>query len=144
MNTKSKKTNRISITLAAMAMIASIATANAGAPMHKLATSSDQPATTYEIKVVGMPSEGHPLTVQVINKQTGQLMSGADVSMQHLVWAGAKAVPQMQLRLIALDSDGRGDFVCLREHLRPGERVVIRAHVPGELSGTWTTVALNN
>ena len=91
-----------------------------------------------------MPSAGHPLTVQVINKESGQPVTNADVSMQHWVWAGMKAVPQMQRVLVALDSDGRGNYVCMREHLRPGEQVTFRAHIPGDASGTWTTASLNN
>ena len=144
MNTNTKSTTRISAALATVALLATFAPANAGGPPHKLPINYDQPTATYEIKVVGMPSSGHPLTVRVINEETGQPVTNADVSMQHWVWAGVKAVPQMQHVLVALDSDGHGNYVCTREHLRPGEQVTFRAHVPGDASGTWATVSLDD
>lgn len=144
MNTNTNGTTRIAVALATMALLTSFTAANAGSPQHKLAVSYDQQTATYEIKVVGMASAGHLLTVQVSNKETGQLVTNADVSMQHWVWAGIKAVPQMQRVLVALDSDGHGNYICMREHLRPSEQVTFRAHIPGDVSGTWTTIALNN
>ena len=144
MNTNTNRTIRISSVFAVAALLTSLVAANAGGPAHKLPTDFGQPTPSYEIKVVGMPSAGHPLTVQVVNRDTGQLVTNAQVSMQHLVWAGNKSVPQNQLLLVPLESDGRGDYVCMREHLRPGEHVTFRAHVSGDASGTWTTVALNS
>jgi hypothetical protein len=144
MKTNTTKLTLISATIALTAMAASFAAANAGGPPHKLPADSERSAAVYDIKVVGIPSVGHPLIVQVVKKATGEAVTNADVSMQHWVWAGMKAVPQSRFVLVPLDTDGYGDYVCGREHLRPGDRVVIHAHVPGDASGTWATVALDN
>ncbi len=144
MNTGTKIAVRISTAFAFAALLASTVAVNAGGPPHRLPADYGRPVPVYEIKVVGMPSSGRPLTVEVVNKQTGELVTNAHVSMQHWAWIGMKAVPQTQLVLVALDPDGRGDYVCTREHLHPGERVTFRAHVPGEPSGTWTELALNS
>ena len=141
MNTNKKLS--VSSFLAAAALIATIGSANAGGQIHRLPTDYGTAYPAYEIRIASMPTAGHMLTIQLVDKQTGQLITNADVSMQHLAWRGMKAVPQYAPVLVALDPDGRGNFVCMREHLRSGERIVVRAHVNGEQGGTWSTLALS-
>ena len=141
MNTRSTKYAIFGAAIIAASLFTTPATA--GGPAHRLPADTGRTYPTYELRVVTMPAAGHMLTVQLVNKDTGQLVTNADVSMQHLVWLGYKAVPQSQMVLVALEPDGKGDYVCAREHVRRGERVVFRAHVTGEPSGTWTTLALN-
>jgi hypothetical protein len=144
MNTNSKKTTVFGAIVAATALLASVGPASAGGPTHRMPANYGKPHQAYEIKIVSIPTAGHMLTVQLVNKQTDKIITDADVSMQHWVWKGMKAVPQTQMALVSLETDGHGDFVCSREHVRPEENVVLRAHVSGEPSRTWTTLTLNS
>jgi hypothetical protein len=79
-----------------------------------------------------------------VNVATGQPVANAHVSMEHAVWQGIKAAPQVQRVLVALEPDGRGDYICSRGPLPPGEKIVLRAHVPGESTATWKTAQAGN
>ncbi len=142
MNTNSKKTTMFGAVIMSAALLAG--TAVAGGQIHKLPADYGKTYPTYEFKIVNAPSARTPLTVQLVNRNTGQLVTDAHVTMQHTVWLGIKAAPQVQQVQLPLTPDGRGDYVCSRGTLRPGESVVLRGHVPGEPSATWTTIALND
>ena len=82
--------------------------------------------------------------VRLVNVATGLPVANAHVTMQHTVWLGIKAAPQIQRVLLALEPDGRGDYVCSRGALSAGEKLVLRAHVPGESTATWKTAQVGN
>ena len=126
---------------AATALLAMFAAANAGAPRHIMPADYGRTHLAYEFKVVGTPSANTPFVVQLSNTATGQLITNAHVTMQHTVWLGLKATPQVQRALIAMESDGNGNYVCADKH---GGQIVLRAQLPGESTGTWFTVAANN
>ena len=126
---------------AATASLAMFAAANAGAPRHIMPADYGRTHLAYEFKVVGTPSPDAPFVVQLLNTATGQPVVDAHVTMQHTVWLGLKAMPQVQRALVAMESDGKGNYVCADKH---GGQIVLRAQVPGESSGTWFTVAANN
>lgn len=138
MNTRSKKTIALSAAIVAAALFAGPATA--GGQTHRLPADYGKTYPTYEITVVNMPFEGSPLTVQLVNKDTGQLVTNAYVTMQHRHWLGVKGVPQYQRVQLSLTPDGRGDYVCQNGPLFAGDKIVLSAHVPGEPSSIWLTV----
>ena len=143
MNTNLKNTIARSTAFVAAALLAAVTAASAGSPRHLMPADYGQTHPAYAFKIVGTPSADAPLAVQLVNAATGQLVTNAHVSMQHTVWLGIKAAPQIQHVLVALESDGRGDYVCANGHMLAGEKIVLRAHVPGESSATWLTVASN-
>ena len=128
----------------AAALLATVSAANAGGQAHVMPSDYGRTYPTYEFKIVGTPSAAAPFTVQLVNAATGQPVTNAHVTMQHTVWLGNKAAPQVQRVLVALEPDGRGDYGCLREHLRAGEQLTLRGHVPGESSASWDTVQVND
>ncbi|MDE1940162.1 MAG: hypothetical protein KGI68_14160 [Alphaproteobacteria bacterium] len=139
MNTNSKKTAIFSGVIVATALLAGPAAA-AGS-IHRLPAGYGETYPTYEIRIVNVPSgQSTPLTVQVVNKETGQLVTDAEVSMQHRHWLGIKGVPQYQRVQLELTPDGHGDYVCNNGPLLAGDKIVLRGHVPGEPSSTWLTV----
>lgn len=139
MNTNSKKTAVLVGAIVATALFAGSAVA--GGPMHKLPADYGKTYPTYEIHIVNVPSgQSTPLTVQVVNKETGQLVTDAEVTMQHRHWLGIKGVPQYQQVQLELTPDGHGDYVCNNGPLLAGDKIVLRAHVPGDPSSTWLTV----
>lgn len=141
------KTNLTKIAALGSAIVAATLIAGSaygGGQMHRMPADYGRTYPAYEFKVVSVPSAGTPLTVQLMNKDAGQLVADAHVTMQHSVWLGIKATPQVQRVQLALTPDGRGDYTCTRGGLIAGEKIVLRAHVPGEPSGTWTTIALND
>jgi len=144
MNTNLKNTVARSATFVAAALIAAATAANAGSPTHLMPADYGQAHPAYAFKIVGTPSAAAPLTIQLVNSATGLPVTNAHVSMQHTVWLGVKAAPQFQRVFVAMETDGRGDYVCASGHMLAGEKIVLRAHVPGESSATWFTVASNN
>ena len=143
MNTNLKN-NALGALVAAAALLASVGSAIAGGQIHRMPADYGKTTPTYEFKVVGVPAADAPFTVQLVNDATGQLVENAHVTMQHSVWLGMKAAPQVQRVQVALEPDGRGNYVCASGHMLDGEKIVLRAHVPGESSATWLTVATNN
>ena len=97
----------------------------------------------YDIKLVTPIAAGR-LTVQVVNKKTGELVTNAHVAMRHWVPGHKKNAPGPEQDMIPLESDGHGGYVCMREHVGHGERIVVRAHVPGDLEGTWSELTIDN
>ena len=144
MNTNLKNTIARSAAFVAAALLATVTAANAGSPRHLMPADYGQTHPAYTFKIVGTPSATAPLTVQLVNAATGQLVTDAHVSMRHTVWLGLKAAPQFQHVLVALEPDGQGDYTCAGGHMLAGEKIVLRAHVPGQSSATWLTVASNN
>jgi hypothetical protein len=144
MNTHRNSAGVRRATYVAAALLATVATANAGGRTHVMPADYGQTHPTYEFKVVSLPSAESPLTVQLVNVATGQPVANAHVTMRHTVWLGSKGSPQTQRVLVALQPDGRGDYICSRGGLLAGEKIVLRAHVPGESSATWVTVAAGN
>jgi len=128
----------------AAALLATVTAAGAGGQRHVMPADYGQTHPTYEFKIVTAPSAQAPLTVQLLNVATGQPVTDAHVTMRHTVWLGIKAAPQVQHVLVALEPDGQGDYVCPSEHMRAGEELTLRAHVPGESSATWFTIADNS
>jgi hypothetical protein len=143
MNTNLKNTVFGAVIVAA-ALLASVGSANAGGQTHRMPADYGKTYPTYELKVVGVPAADAPFTVQLVNDATGELVANAHVTMQHSIWLGMKAAPQVQRVQVALEPNGRGNYVCASGHLLGGEKIVLRAHVPGESSATWLTVASNN
>ena len=117
------------------------ASAATGQPHARPAAATADKA--YDIRLVTPITDGR-LTVQVINKQTGQPVTNAHVSMRHWVPGHAKNAPGPQHVMVPLESDGHGGYVCTREHIGKGERVEIRAHIPGDLEGTWAELTIDN
>jgi len=144
MNTNLKNTVARSAAFVAAALLAAVTAASAGAPRHLMPSDYGQTHPAYTFKIVGTPSAAVPLTVQLVNSATGQPVINAYVSMQHSVWLGVKSAPQIQRVFVALEPDGRGDYVCASGHMLSGEKIVLRAHVSGESTSTWVTVASNN
>jgi len=144
MNTNMKNTVARSAAFVVAALLATVMAANAGSPTHLMPADYGQAHAAYAFKIVGTPSAAAPLTIQLVNSATGQPVTNAHVSMQHTVWLGVKAAPQFQRVFVAMETDGRGDYVCASGHMLAGEKIVLRAHVPGESSATWFTVASNN
>ena len=144
MNTNLKNPVARSATFAAAALLATTMSASAGGQPPAMPADYGKTTPTYEIKVLGVPAADAPITVQLVNDATGQLVTNAHVTMQHAVWLGMKAAPQVQRVQVALEPDGRGNYVCAGAHLLNGEKIVLRAHVPGESSATWLTLAANN
>ncbi len=144
MNTNLKNTAARCATFVAAALLAVVTAASAGSPRHMMPSDYGQTHPAYAFKIVGTPSAAAPLTVQLVNTVTGKLVTDAHVSMLHTVWLGVKAATQIQHVLVAMEPDGRGDYVCASGHMLAGEKIVLRAHVPGESSVTWLTVASNN
>ncbi len=144
MNTNHKSHSVLPTIAVAAALLASVGSASAGGQRHVLPADYGKTYPIYEFKIVTESSGTTPLTVQLVNAETGQLVRNAHVSMRHTVWLGIKAVPQFQRTFLALQPDGRGDYVCSRGPLRAGERIVMRAHVPGESSATWETVVVGD
>ena len=123
---------------AATALLAMLAAANAGAPRHVMSADYGRAHQIYAFKVIGTQSSDVPLVVQLLSTATGQPIANANVTMLHKVWLGPKAVPQIQRVLVAMEPDGKGNYVCADKH---GGQIVLRANVPGESSATWLTVA---
>lgn len=139
MNTNSMKSAIFVGALVAAALFAGPSLA--GGQIHRMPADYGKTYPTYEIRIVNVPSGSNtPLTVQVMNKEGGELVANADVTMQHRRWLGIKAVPQFQQVQLVLRPDGRGDYVCQNGPLLAGDKIVLRAHVPGEPSSTWLTV----
>ncbi len=139
-----KRTSVIGTVFLAGALLTFTGVANAGGQFHKMPAEANQTDPAYEIRMVTMPGQGHPLTVQVINKQTGQPVTNAHVTMRHWVPGHVKNAPGPQQAMIPLEPDGHGGYVCTREHVGHGERVVLRAHVPGDLEGTWAELTIDS
>lgn len=144
MKTYRKQKTALRATIAAAALFGTVVAASAGGQSHVLPADYGKTYPTYQFKIVSMPPAGTTLTVQLVNTETGQLVTNAHVTMQHTVSLGIKAVPQVQRILLPLEPDGRGDYVCSHGPLPSGDPIVLRAHVPGESSATWLTVAPNN
>ncbi len=139
MNTNSKRTAAFVGAFVATALFAGSAVA--GGQAHRLPADYGKTSPTYEIRIVNMPSgETAPLTVQVVNKETGQLVTDAEVTMQHRHWLGFKGVPRYRRVQLELKPDGHGDYVCNNGPLLAGDKIVLRAQVPGEPSSTWLRV----
>lgn len=139
MNTNRKIAAARRAAIVAAALLATAMAANAGGQKHVMPADYGQTHPKYEFKIVSLPSGATPLTVQFVNTATGQPIENAHVTMEHTVWLGNKAAPQTQRVLVALRPDGQGDYVCAAEHMRAGEKFVLRGHVPGESSATWKT-----
>jgi len=144
MNTNRKIAAACSAAFVAAALLAIVTAAGAGGQRHVMPADYGQTHPVYEFKIVSLPSAATPLTVQLANIATGQPVANAHVTMQHMVWQGIKAVPQIQRVLVALEPDGRGDYICSRGPLPAGEKIVLRAHVPGESTATWKTAQAAN
>ena len=144
MNTNLKNTVARGAAFVAAALLAAVTAASAGAPRHLMPSDYGQAHPAYAFKFVGTPSAATPLTIQLVNSATGQPITNAHVSMQHTVWLGVKAAPQFQRVFVAMETDGRGDYACASGHMLAGEKIVLRAHVPGESTATWLTVASND
>ncbi len=143
MKTNSKKNSVIVGAVVAAALLAGPAIA--GGQMHRMPADYGKSFPAYEIRLVNVPSDGAALlTVQVVNKETGQLVTNANVTMRHRRWLGIKGVPQFQYVQLALTSDGRGDYVCENGPLLAPDKIVLSAQVPGESQTTWLSVAANN
>ncbi|MDE2135693.1 MAG: hypothetical protein KGJ49_13985 [Alphaproteobacteria bacterium] len=142
MNTNARKTTLIAAATIAAALLAGPAVA--GGQFHRMPADYGKMFPTYEIRIVNVPSgRTTPLTIQVINKETGELVTNADVTMRHRHWLGIKGVPQFQYVQLALKPDGRGDYVCPNGALFYGDKIILRAQIPGEPSATWVTLAAN-
>ncbi len=128
----------------AAGLIGSLGSANAGGQIHRMPADANQANTAYDIRVVTMPGQGRPLTVQVINKNTRQAVTNAQVTMRHWTYAHIKGAPLPQNAMIPLDPDGHGGYVCTREHVGQGEHIIIRAQVPGEPPGTLTELTIDS
>jgi hypothetical protein len=144
MNTNRKIATARRAAIVAAALLATAMAATAGGQRHVMPADYGQTHPTYEFRIVSLPSAATPLTVQLVNTAPGQPVANAHVTMQHMVWQGIKAVPQFQRVLVALEPDGRGDYVCARGPLPAGEKIVLRAHVPGESTATWKTAQAGN
>ncbi len=144
MNTNRKTAAARRAAFVAAAVFATVTAAGAGGQKHVMPADYGQTHPAYEFKIVSLPSAATPLTVQFVNIATGQPVANAHVTMQHMVWQGNKAAPQTQRVLVALRPDGQGDYVCAAEHMRAGEQLELRAHVPGESSATWDTIRVND
>jgi hypothetical protein len=144
MNTNRKIAAARSAAFVAAALLTTVTAADAGGQRHVMPADYGQTHPAYEFKIVSLPSAATPPTVQFMNTATGQLVANAHVTMQHMVWQGIKTVPQFQRVLVALEPDGRGDYVCSRGPLPAGEKIVLRAQVPGESTATWKTAPAGN
>jgi hypothetical protein len=129
------------IATAAVVGVTGLASAATGQPHTRPAAAAAESA--YDIRLVAPITDGR-LTVQVINKKTGQLVTNAHVSMRHWVPGHAKNAPGPQQAMVPLEPDGHGGYVCMREHIGKGDRVEVRAHVPGDLEGTWAELTIDN
>ncbi|MDE2183990.1 MAG: hypothetical protein KGJ78_13305 [Alphaproteobacteria bacterium] len=139
MNTKSKRSLVLGVAISVVSLLSGPAAA--GGQTHRLPAGYGKTYPIYEIRIVNVRSgQGGPLTVQVVNKDTGELITNAEVTMRHRRWLGIKAVPQYQGVQLALRPDGRGDYVCPNGPLNRGDKIVLSAHVPGEPSSTWLIV----
>jgi hypothetical protein len=128
----------------AVAVLGSTGIAAAGSKPHTMPAEATRALSAYEIRVVTMPTDGKNLVVQVVNKSNGQAVENAHVSMRHWVPGHAKLTPGPQQAMIPLQADGHGGYICTREHIGHGERVEVRAHVPGDFEGTWATLTIDN
>lgn len=143
MKTNLVKAFAFAVAFAAVAVVGSTGSAIAatGQPHARPAAAATDSA--YDIRIV-MPITDGRLTVQVFNKQTGQLVPNAHVTMRHWVPGHAKNAPGPQQTMVPLDADGHGGYICTREHIGKGERVEVRAHVPGDFDGTWAELTIDN
>jgi hypothetical protein len=144
MNTTPKIAAARRAAFVAAAVFATAMAAGAGGQRHVMPADYGQSHPAYEFKIVSLPSAQTSLTVQLVNIATGQPVANAHVTMQHMMWRGIKAAPQFQRVLVALEPDGRGDYICSRGPLPAGEKIVLRAHVPGESTATWITAQAGN
>ena len=145
MNTISK--NMLCGTTVSLALAFTIGSANAGAtygaPRYALSANVSGAQVAYDVRVSATPEEGKPVTVHLVDQNTGSDLSNGRIEVVHAAYLGIKASPMVQNVPHLLSADGRGGFICAGDHHRPGGEVTFRATLPGE-DAIWRDFAVKS
>jgi hypothetical protein len=143
MNTQVKMISLLGAALFAASAL-TVQAANAGAPSHVMPAGYGQAQPSYALEIAAPPQQGKPLLVRLVDTANDRAVTDARVSVLRPLYAGIKAVPQVQYVAIPLASDGQGDFVCAGDHHEPGRLLTLRGTVPGDARAVWAAARVRN